>query len=95
MRAEDPRWIVLVEDGRYVILGRDREPTSDDLAGVERTMLTQKLAGWLAIMSQSEHADGTPEILEVRPLAAPSGSFDLARSRMLQQIAEGRGQSGA
>ena len=90
MRAKDPRWIVLAEDGRYTTVGRHREPDEDDISRLEASMRDQGLAGWLAILSQSAYAAGKPEVLEVRPLATPTDAFETCRDRLLEIICNGR-----
>ena len=77
-RAKDPRWIILTEAGDYSILGRYREPGPDDIREAEASLTLLGLAGWLVVMSQSAHADGTPEFVMVRPLCTPTASFDKA-----------------
>ena len=86
MRAKDPRWIVLTEDGRYTTVGRYREPDEDDISRLEETMRGQGLAGWLAILSQSAYATGKPEVVEVRPLAKPADAFETGRARLLASL---------
>jgi hypothetical protein len=74
----DPRWVVLGEDGRFVTLGRARDPSEEDIVRAEDGLRSRGLSGWLAIMSGSIHARRLPTLLMVRPLAAPKGSFDAA-----------------
>ena len=92
MDAQDPRWIVLAENGLYVTVGRHREPDQADIDRIETSLREQGLSGWLAVMSQSEHAMGTPEVMEVRGLAAPSDTFEAARDRLLACIGTGARQ---
>jgi hypothetical protein len=72
------RWVVLGEDGRYVTLGRARDPSEADIVRAEDALRTQGLSGWLAVMSGSAYAPRLPNLLMVRPLAAPRGTFDAA-----------------
>lgn len=74
--GRDPRWIILLESGEYSIVGRHREPDPDDISRLEDALERTGQAGWLAVMDRSEHAVGTPEIVLVRPLRAPTTSFD-------------------
>lgn len=83
--ARDPRWIMLLESGEYSIVGRHREPDPDDIARFEAALGRAGQAGWLAVMDRSEHAAGTPEILMVRPLRAPTTPFGEAVVTFLER----------
>lgn len=74
----DRRWVVLGEDGRFVTLGLATDPSQEEIARAEASLLAQGLTGWLAVMSGSPYARKEPALLMVRPLAAPKGSFDAA-----------------
>ncbi|MGH7085071.1 MAG: hypothetical protein ACREFN_08795, partial [Acetobacteraceae bacterium] len=74
--TSDRRWVVLGEDGRYGTLGRATDPSEQEVAGVEESLRARGLSGWLAIMSSSPYSHRRPELLMVRPLAAPRGTFD-------------------
>ena len=84
--ARDPRWILLIENGAYVTIGRHREPEEDDIARAEQALVGTGLAGWVAVMSQSAYAAGGPEVIEVRPLAGPKSAFSEARDRLLARL---------
>lgn len=75
-RQKERRWIILGEDGRYVTLGRDSDPTEDELAKAEIALRAQGLAGWLAIMEGNPHAVAQPMLMMVRPLADPDSTFE-------------------
>lgn len=74
----DPRWVLLVESGDYSILGRHREPAAADIERAENALGSAGLAGWLAVMSHSEHARTPPEFVMVRPLRNPQIGFEEA-----------------
>jgi hypothetical protein len=93
MRAKDPRWIVLTEDGRYSTVGRHREPDEADIVCLEETMRSQGLAGWLAILSQSAYAAGLPDVVHVRPIGTPANAFETGRDRLLEGIRNERRSS--
>ncbi len=58
------------------MLGR-RQPSSEDLAEMWASMRSAGLpGGWLALMSASEHAEGPLEVLEVRRIGDPAGTFE-------------------
>lgn len=74
--GRDPRWIILLETGEYSLVGRHREPDQDDIARFEAALDRESRSGWLAVMDRSEHAPGTPEMVMVRPLRAPTTPFE-------------------
>jgi hypothetical protein len=76
--ASERRWVVLGEDGRYGTLGRAADPSEEEIGRIEDSLRAQGLSGWLAIMSGSPYAHRPPELLMVRPLAAPRGTFNAA-----------------
>lgn len=73
----------MTETGDYAILARHREPGPDDIAAAEASLSRLGLAGWLAIMSQSLHTRGMPELVMVRTLHTPTTPFDLAVKRLV------------
>ncbi len=85
--ARDPRWVLLVETGEYSTLGRHREPDAEGIAAAEDALMRIDRAGWLAVMSQSAHARGVPEMVMVRPLRAPMTSFDAAVAAFRRRLA--------
>ena len=48
--AREQRWIILMEDGRHVTLGRNAEPTDDGVGLAGYGLQTQALDGWLAAL---------------------------------------------
>ena len=85
-RDRERRWVVVAIDGRYVTLGRDSDPSEKEIAAAERTLRSQKLSGWLAIMEGSPWAGGAPRLLEVRPLACPVTPFAEAAEACIASI---------
>ena len=83
---QERRWIVLGEDGRYVSLGGASDPTIHEVQEVENALLAKGLSGWLAILAGSPYENTAPDLLEVRPLAKPTRSFDEARSAFLAKL---------
>ena len=74
--SSDRRWIVLIEDGRYVTISRALDPDQSDIARIEASLAVQGLSGWLAVQSHSAHVEGSPpEIMKVRPLGKPTAAF--------------------
>ncbi len=86
--SSDRRWVVLLEDGRHSTLGRASDPDEHEIARAEEHLVLQGLAGWLAIQSHSEFAEGSPpEVMEVRPLGKPTGAFIDAVAAFQRRIA--------
>lgn len=76
--APDPRWVILLEDGSYNLLGRHTEPTEAEIVRAESAMATAGVRGWLAIMDRSEFAPGKPVFSMVREIGEPVILFDEA-----------------
>jgi hypothetical protein len=74
----DRRWVILGADGRYVTLGRATDPTESEIQSAEEALRIQGSSGWLAIMNGSPHARPAPDLVMVRTLAEPQGTFDEA-----------------
>lgn len=88
----DRRWIVLAEDGRYVTLSRELNPSEDDILRAEDSLRKLDAAGWLVVMSGSAYAPEMPTVLEVRRLASPTRPFAEAVDAMMSAIEEDRRQ---
>lgn len=91
-RTCERRWIVLGTDGRHVTLGRQSDPTVEEILAAEHSLACQRLSGWLAVV-EGEYWSlrDRPNLMMVRPLASPSGAFEdaaaafeAARTRALQ-----------
>jgi hypothetical protein len=89
-RSRERRWVVLGTDGRYVTLGRNTDPSEDEITQAEDALRAQGLAGWLAIMEGNPYIGAVPHLIEVRPLAAPGIDFDVATATCVRAIAERR-----
>lgn len=74
-RTQERRWIILVEDGRHVSIGRHSDPSTDELAQAEATLTAQGLAGWLAVMEGEYYTRLKPSLMMVRPLCNPQSAF--------------------
>lgn len=83
--AADPRWVILLESGEYALMGRSSEPTPDELDEMETRMTAAGVRGWLAVMDRSEYASGTAEFIMIRPLLAPSTSFENAVTKFRER----------
>ena len=82
----EKRWIILGEDGRYVSLGRGSDPTDEEILKAEAMLIAQGISGWLAVLAGSPFDDGIPGMLEVRPLAKPTQTFDQARAAFIERL---------
>lgn len=94
-RGRERRWIVLAEapDGRFVTLGRGSDPTSEEIGAAEDGLRRQGLKGWLAVMEGNPYLGPPPRLMEVRPLAAPAGSFEEAAAAVIEAILLRRAES--
>lgn len=88
--APDPRWIILFESGEYMLMGRHRQPSVDELREMEARMTERSVRGWLAVMDRSEYAPGEPEFVMIKAIGDPLASFEDAvinfRSRIASQL---------
>jgi hypothetical protein len=91
--SRERRWVVVAPDGRYVTLGRHRNPSEEDIAKAEQTLRSQNLSGWLAIMEGSPWGGGMPQLLLVRPLASPITSFADAAAACIAAILTKRAEA--
>jgi hypothetical protein len=84
--TRERRWIVLVEDGRLGgTLGRHTDPTDDELTAVEKSLLDQGLAGWVAITEGIYYSAEEMSLLKVRELGRPIVTWDDAVTAFLEQ----------
>ena len=73
----DRRWVLVTDDGAVSTLGRATDPTAEELARVEETLLARATGGWLAVQSHSFHrGPPPPTFVAVRRLAAEGLSFE-------------------
>ena len=75
----DRRRVVVTDDGAVSTLGRASDPTTEELAKVEETLVARAIGGWLAVQSHSFHrGPPPPTFVAVRRLAAEGLSFEEA-----------------
>jgi hypothetical protein len=72
---KERRWIVLGEDGRHVTMGRNSDPSPEEIAQAEAGLAAQGLAGWLAVMEGAYYQRRKPSLMMVRPLCNPRRPF--------------------
>jgi len=66
------------EDGRFVTLGRASDPTDDEISRAGEALRVARTAGWLAVMRGNPYRKRAPEVMRVRPLGEPAGTFEAA-----------------
>jgi hypothetical protein len=93
-RSAERRWIVVANDGRFVTLGRDSDPCEQEILKAEQDLVSQGLAGWLAIMQGNPFVGAEPHIMMVRPLGNPSTTFEDAAHACVSNIMDRRSQIG-
>lgn len=47
-KSEFQDWLILVEDGRHVLLGRHSTPTDEEISRAAHALAAQGIGGWLA-----------------------------------------------
>lgn len=88
MKAKDPRWVLLSEDGGFSQVGRHNPPTEEEISFFEEQFRTLGRAGWLGVMSQSLHDEGEPTFMLVREINDPRTlSFEEATARLVAENA--------
>lgn len=85
-KQKERRWVVLGEDGRFVTLGRQSDPSEDEVRKAEDALRANGLAGWLAVMEGSPYSVAEPMLIMVKALAEPAAAFEqgVAAFRALQ-----------
>jgi hypothetical protein len=96
-RAKERRWVVLAAapkgqppDGRYVTLGRESDPSDEEIRAAEETLRAQGMAGYLAIMEGNPWVGPMPRLMEVRALASPCRPFSEAAADCIEGIRRSR-----
>lgn len=89
-RSKERRWVVLGTDGRFVTLGRNSDPSAEEIRNAEEALRGRGLAGWLAIMEGNPYVGAIPRLAEVRPLAGPEMLFSDASAACVREIKERR-----
>ncbi|MCK8786580.1 hypothetical protein M0638_19580 [Roseomonas sp. NAR14] len=82
---------MLATDGRYVTLGRDSDPSEEEVRHAEDALRAQGLAGWLAVMEGNPYIGAIPKLMQVKPLAEPTVAFEDASATCVRAIRANRG----
>lgn len=77
------RWIVLGTNGKHVTIGRDTDPTKEEVAVAEAALVAGGLSGWLALMKANYYSRHKPSLSMIRALGNPSSTFDEAARAFL------------
>lgn len=85
-KTRERRWIVLGEDGRFVTLGRQSDPTEAEIGHAEASLERQRLSGWLAVMEGNPYVGPLPHLMCVKPLSGPSRPFSEAAAACVAAI---------
>ena len=77
-QAIETKWIILGSDGRHITLGRHTDPSASEIDAAEAALRAANQAGWLAVMRGRYYSRSPVELLAVRPLATPTGTWERA-----------------
>lgn len=83
------RWAIVASDGRHVWLGRNSDPSPEEIAEAEAALARQGTPGWLVVVS-GDYWSGDPlDFLVVRGLAgAEEEGWPQARAAFLASRGE-------
>lgn len=73
--SNDPRTIILGDDGRHVTLGRHSAPDEAEIAQAVAALERQGMGGWLATMSGTLYQRRCPTLTMLRSLGQPRQSW--------------------
>lgn len=74
--VNERRWMVLAEDGRHAWIGRQTDPSPEEIGAIEASLSAQGLAGWLAVAAGTYwRRRSRLVLLEVQPLGTPVVAF--------------------
>ena len=72
------RWLIVVETGQHVTIGRHTDPTDDEIAQVASQLDSAGLAGWL-VVSEGGYYQRTPvTLMMVRQITSKPGDWPAA-----------------
>lgn len=73
---KERRWVVLITDGRFMMLGRDADPSNEQIEALEGSLSERGLSGWLMIMEGEPSGGTAPRLMQVCPMAEPETPFE-------------------
>lgn len=78
------RWAVISLDGRHTWLGRNSDPSQEEIASAEAALAAQGTPAWLAVVQGDYWSTDPLEIMAVRALAgAQESQWDQAQAAFL------------
>lgn len=83
----EKRWLALASDGRHSWLGRQSDPSEEEVDQVSHSLVQANLGAWLCIGEGVYWSSGPYTLLEVRRLA-PGSDFETARNEFLRRRQE-------
>jgi len=79
-KTEIRDWLILAEDGRHVLLGRNSDPTEQEISLAANALAVQNIGGWLVI-GFGNYYQKTPYNLEkIREISACKVPWDIAEN---------------
>lgn len=82
--ATERRWAIISQDGRHTWLGRNSEPTADEIAKAEASLPAQGVPAWLTVVNGDYWSSEALEFLVVRAIAeARDAHWPLAKMAFL------------
>lgn len=85
-RPSERRWAVIssAEDCRHIWLGRNSDPTPDELDAIVRQLSASGVTAWLAITEGVYYSSEPMNVMMVRPLAG-DGDWPAACEAFLEK----------
>ncbi|WP_308719830.1 hypothetical protein [Komagataeibacter xylinus] len=81
-KPEFQDWLILVEDGRHVLLGRHSPPTDEEISRAAHALAAQGIGGWLAKGSGHYYQKRQQySLLKIRPFTKISIPWEVAETR--------------
>lgn len=78
------KWAIISMDGRHTWLGRNSDPSHEEIASTETALVAGDTPAWLAVVQGDYWSTAPLEIMAVHPLAgAQEAQWDQARAAFL------------
>ena len=79
---KERRWAAIASDGRHVWLGRNSDPSADEIEAAARAFREAGITAWLAVTEGVYHSADPMVMLMVRPLHG-EGDWEAAAEAFL------------
>lgn len=77
--SRERRWIILADDGRHVTVGRNTDPTEEEIARAGDQLRALGVGGWLAVTEGGYYQPKDKlSVMMVREVAPTSKTWDVA-----------------